>query len=65
MYCSECHRSTLLPSYQLHYFVEKKSKYTCISFTLPGLVDLSLDGDDVLINRIQGHLVEIGTKTIY
>ena len=62
--CSECHvqihcRCTFLPSYQLYYFVEKKSKYSCINCTPTGLVDLSLDGVYVLINDIKEHLVEI------
>ena len=62
--CSECHvqihcRCTFLPSYQLYYFVEKKSKYSCINCTPTGLVDLSLDGVYVLINEIKEHLVEI------
>ena len=39
---SECHiqihyRCTFLPSYQLYYFVEKKSKYTCVNCTSIGL----------------------------
>ena len=56
--CSECHiqihyRCTFLPSYQLYYFVEKKSKYTCVNCTPTGLVDLSSDGVDVLINGIK------------
>ena len=62
--CSECHvqihcRCTFLPSYQLYYFVEKKSKYSCINCTPTGLVDLSSDGVYVLINDIKEHLVEI------
>ena len=62
--CSECHvqihcQCTFLPSYQLYYFVEKKSKYSCINCTPTGLVDLSLDGVYVLINDIKEHLVEI------
>ena len=62
--CSECHvqihcRCTFLPSYQLYYFVEKKSKYSCINCTPTGLVDLSLDGVYVLINDTKEHLVEI------
>ena len=62
--CSECHvqihcRCTFLPSYQLYYFVEKKSKYSCINCTPTGLVDLSVDGVYVLINDIKEHLVEI------
>ena len=62
--CSECHvqihcRCTFLPSYQLYYFVEKKSKYSYINCTPTGLVDLSLDGVYVLINDIKEHLVEI------
>ena len=44
---------------QLYYFVEKKSKYTYVNCTPTGLVDLSLDGADVLINDIKEHLVEI------
>ena len=61
--CSECHiqihyRCTFLPSYQLYYFVEKKSKYTCVDCTSTGLVDLSSDGVDVLINDIKEHEVE-------
>ena len=55
--CNECHtqihyRCTFLSSYQLYYFVEKKSKYT-INCTPTGLVDLSSDGVDVLINDIK------------
>ena len=55
--CSESHiqihhRCTFLPSYQLYYFVEKESKYTCVNYTPTGLVDLSSDGVDVLINDI-------------
>ena len=62
--CSECHiqihyRCTFLPSYQLYYFVEKKSKYTCVNCTPTGFVDLSSDG--VLINDIKKHLVKIET----
>ena len=43
--CSESHiqinhRCTFLPSYQLYYFVEKKSQYTCVNCTPTGLVDL-------------------------
>ena len=64
--CSECHiqihyRCTFLPSYQLYYFVEKKSKYTCVNCTPTGFVDLSSDGVDVLINDIKEHLVKIET----
>ena len=64
--CSECHiqihyRCTFLPSYQLYYFVEKKSKYTCVNCTPTGLVDLLSDGVDVLINDIKEHLVEVET----
>ena len=36
---------------QLYYFVEKKRKYTCINYMSADLVDLSLDGVDVLINE--------------
>ena len=55
--CSESHiqihhRCTFLPSYQLYYFVEKESKYTCVNYTPTGLVDLLSDGVDVLINDI-------------
>ena len=50
-----------LPSYQLYYFVEKKSKYTCVNCTPTGFVDLSSDGVDVLINDIKEHLVKIET----
>ena len=55
--CSESHiqidyRCTFLPSYQLYYFVEKESKYTCFNYTPTGLVELSSDGADVLINDI-------------
>ena len=62
--CSECHiqihyRCTFLPSYQLYYFVEKKSKYTCANCTPTGFVHLSSDGVDVLINDITEHLVKI------
>ena len=46
-------------AYQLYYFVEKKSKYTYVNCTPTGLVDLSSDGADVLINDIKEHLVEI------
>ena len=65
--CSACHiqihyRCTFLPSYQLYYFVEKKSKYTCVNCTPTGFVDLSLDGVDVLINDIKEHLVKIETR---
>ena len=61
---SECHvqihyRCTFLPSYQLYFFVEKKSKYSCINCTPTGLVDLSLDGVYVLINDIKEYLVEV------
>ena len=64
--CSKCHiqihyRCTFLPSYQLYYFVEKKSKYTCVNCTPTGFVDLSSDGVDVLINDIKEHLVKIET----
>ena len=64
--CSECHiqihyRCTFLLSYQLYYFVEKKSKYTCVNYTPTGFVDLSPDGVDVLINGIKEHLVRIET----
>ena len=63
---SECHiqihyRCTFLPSYQLYYFVEKKSKCTCINFTPTGLVDLSSNVVNVLISDIKEHLVEIET----
>ena len=50
-----------LPSYQLYYFVEKKSKYICVNCTPTGFVDLSSDGVDVLINDIKEHLVKIET----
>ena len=64
--CSECHiqihyRSTFLPSYQLYYFAEKKSEYTCANFTPTGSVDLSSDRVDALRNNIKEHLVEIET----
>ena len=64
--CSECHiqlhyRCTFLQSYRLYYFVEKKSKYTCVNCTPTGLVDLSSDGVDVLINDIKEHLVKVET----
>ena len=64
--CSECHiqihyRCTFLPSYQLYYFVEKKSKYICVNWTPTGLVDLSSDGVDILINDIKEHSVEVET----
>ena len=64
--CNECHiqihyRCTFLPLYQLYYFVEKKSKYTCFNCTPTGLVDLSSDGDDALINDIKEHLVKLKT----
>ena len=64
--CSEYHiqihyRCTFLPSYQLYYFVGKKSKYTCVNCTPTGFVDLSSDGVDVLINDIKEHLVKIET----
>ena len=67
--CSECHiqihyRCTFLPSYQLYCFVEKKSKYTRVNCTPTGLVDLSSDGVDVLINDIKEHLVKV-EKIIY
>ena len=63
---SECHiqihyRCTFLPAYQLYYFVEKKSKYTCVNYTPTGLVDLLSDGVDVLINDIKEHLVKVET----
>ena len=48
-------------SCQLYYFVEKKSKYTRVNCTPAGLVDLSSDGADGLINDIKEHLVEIET----
>ena len=51
---------TFLPSYQLHYFVEKQSKYTCV-LTPTVSVDLSSDGVDVLINDIKEHLVKVET----
>ena len=68
--CSECHiqihyRCTFLPSYQFYYYVEKKSKYTCVNCTPTGLVDLPSDLVDVLINDIKEHLVEVETITIY
>ena len=64
--CSECHiqmhyRCTFLTSYQPYYFVEKKSKYTCVNCTPSGFADLSSDGVDVLINDIKEHLVKIET----
>ena len=64
--CSGCHiqihyKCTFLPSYQLYYFVEKKSKYTCVNCTPTGFVDLSSDGVDNLINDIKEHLVKIET----
>ena len=64
--CNERHiqilyRCTFLPSYQLYYFVEKKSKYTCFNCTPTVLVDLSSDGVDVLINDIKEHLVKLET----
>ena len=64
--CSECHiqiqyRCTFLLSYQLYYFVQKKSKYTCVYCTPTDFVDLSSDGVDVLINDIKEHLVKIET----
>ena len=64
--CSECHiqihyRCTFLPSYQIYYFVEKESKYTCVNCTPTGSVDLSSDGVNVLINDIKEHLVKIET----
>ena len=53
--CSEYHiqihyRCTFLPSCQLCYFIEKKSKYTCVNCTPTGFVDLLSDGVDALIN---------------
>ena len=62
--CSECHiqihyRCTFLPSHLIYYFVEKKSKYTCSNCTPPGLVNLSSDRVDVLINDIKEHLVKL------
>ena len=62
--CNKCdiqihYRCTLLPSYQLYNFVEKKSKYTCFNCTPTGSVDLSSDGVDVLINDIKEHLVKL------
>ena len=62
--CSKCHfhihyRCTLLPSYQLYYFVEKTRKYTCVNCTPEGTVDLSSDGVDVLINDIKDHLIDV------
>ena len=64
------YRCTLRPSHQLYYLVEKKSKHKCINCTLAGLVDLSSDLVDVLINffffygnvlinDIKEHLAEI------
>ena len=69
IYCNECYiqihyRCTFLPSYQLYYLVEKKSKYICINCTPTGLEDLSSDGVDVLITDIKEHLVEIETINI-
>ena len=58
---SNTYRCPLLPSYQLYYFVEKKSDYTCANYTPTGFVDLSPDGVDVLINGIKEHLVRIET----
>ena len=55
------YRCTFLPSYQLYYYVEKKSKCTCINCTPTDLVDLSSEGVDVLINDIKEHLPEIET----
>ena len=65
--CSECHiqihyRCTFLSSYQLYYFVGKRSKYRYINCTPTGLVDLSSDGVNVLINDIKEHLVDIETS---
>ena len=64
--CNECniqihYRCTFLPSYQLYYFVEMKSKYTYFNCTPTGLVDLSSDGVDVLRNDIKEHLVKLET----
>ena len=64
--CSECHiqihyRCPFLQSYQLYYFVEKKSKYTCVNCTPKGFVDLSSDEVDVLINDIKEYLVKMET----
>ena len=42
-------------------FFEKKSKYTCVDCTPKGLVDLSSDGVDVLINDIKKQLVKVET----
>ena len=65
--CSEYHiqihyRCTFLPSCKLYYFVEKKSKYICVNRTPIGLVDLSSDGVDVLINDIKKHLAQFKSK---
>ena len=65
--CSECHiqihyRCTLLLSYQLYYFVERKSKYACVHCTPTGFADLSSDGVDVVINDIKQHLAKIETR---
>ena len=51
----------VLPSYEVYYFVEKKSKYTWVNCTPTALVDLSSDGIDVLINDIKEHLVKVET----
>ena len=48
------YRCRFLPSYQRHYFTE--SKCNC---TPTGLVDLSSDGIDKLINNIKENLLEI------
>ena len=37
------------------------ANYTQVNCTPTGLVDLSSDGEDVLINDIKEHLVEIET----
>ena len=70
MSCTECHiqiyyRCTFLLSYQLYYFVEKKIRHTCINCTPTGLVDLSSDGVDMLINDIKKFSWDRSKKKIY
>ena len=60
IYCSECHckihyKCSLLPSYQLCNFIERKRKNTCANCTPANVSDITPESVDIEINELKDN----------